>query len=45
MVKRLCDWIVGWQATLAIRFRHPELYRYLTQPHDPADFTEVGPPT
>lgn len=44
MVKAVISWARGWITTIDIRLNDPELYRELTRPADPADFTEAGPP-
>ena len=44
MLKRAYDWFRGWYATLAIKYRNPELYRELTKPLNGTDFGEVKPP-
>lgn len=41
---RFIIWVQAWYGTLYIKFRQPELYRALTEPIDPGDFGEVGPP-
>jgi hypothetical protein len=44
MMTRSIAWLDSWRETLTIKYRYPELYRHLTEPLDPADFMEVGPP-
>jgi hypothetical protein len=44
MWHRFRGWFYGWRETLIIKYRHPDLYRYLTGPFDLDDFGEVGPP-
>jgi hypothetical protein len=43
MFDRIRAWFCGWYLTLQIKYREPELYRYLQEPIDPEDFEEVTP--
>ena len=43
MLGRIQAWFAGWYETLRIKYREPELYRYLQEPIDPDDFEEVHP--
>jgi hypothetical protein len=46
MLRRIWDGLTGWRETRTIKYRDPELYRYLVEQQniDPDDFAEVGPP-
>jgi hypothetical protein len=43
MLDRIRAWFCGWYLTLQIKYREPELYRFLQEPIDPEDFEEVFP--
>ena len=44
MFGRIQAWFTGWYLTLRIKYREPELYRYLQEPIEADDMEEVEPP-
>lgn len=43
-MRTFCEWLSSWGTTLHIRFFERGTYRVLTEPFDPDNFTEAGPP-